>query len=387
MQPRRVLIIAERYPPDVGGVAAACRRIARGLAGAIEAVHVLVLAQDARPGALETCDDGGVVLHRMGPLATEEETLQTAADLVQYLDRRHGFDLLHGFYVLNAGYLAVVCAKLLGRPSVVSVRGNDLDRGMFRPTHVSALRFVLDEATRVACVSRDLARKAEAITGRAGILAVPNAVDAETFHPAPRDEALLAELFPDSPEGPVLGSVGELRAKKGLHILLEAFLRVRQAVPARLLLVGEARRPERELLRNFLGHHAELAPHVARVDYVHDADALVHHYNLCDVFVAPSLWEGMPNSVLEAMACERLVVASDAGGLPDLIEHGVTGALLDRFALADLPQLLLEVLALPDDARAAMARGARERVLARHSPAGERDAYLSLYAEALAATP
>jgi glycosyltransferase involved in cell wall biosynthesis len=237
----------------------------------------------------------------------------------------------------------------------------------------------------VACVSHDLRRWVEALTGRTDVQETPNAVDVAVFQPQPPDLERRRALFPqeEDPTAPILGSVGELRFKKGLHILLDAFRRVREQRPARLLLVGGARRPEREFLRNFLDQHRELQPEVQLLPYVQDRAELAACYHLMEVVLLPSLWEGLPNALLEAMACARVVVASDAGGIKDVLRHGETGALLNRHQLEHLADLVLEVLSLEEAARAALGRKAREEVLARYTPEIESARLLAVYRDLL----
>jgi glycosyltransferase involved in cell wall biosynthesis len=98
-----------------------------------------------------------------------------------------------------------------------------------------------------------------------------------------------------------------------------------------------------------------------------------------DLFVFPSLWDGLPNALLEAMACARPAVATAVGGISEVIEDGRSGWLvplqeLDRFA-----QAVDGVLSLPPENRDAVARAARGRVVRDFTPEAERDALLDLY--------
>lgn len=349
---------------------------------------MLALCDHVPAGLVERDTSAGYVVHRLGRLRDPVDALQLAEDTIERLCRSSGAAVVHGFYVLHAGYLAVAAARLLGRRSAVSVRGNDVDRMIFSPPVFGMIEWALRHAGAVGCVSTDLVTRVGALTGRADVHYTPNAVDAARFAPQRADTALRRELFPDAPPEamawPLLGCVGELRFKKGLHIALDAFRRLSDKRPAQLLLVGDVRRPERELLRNFLEAHPLLQPHVRQVGYITDPDELVRHYCLLDVVLCPSLWEGMPNTALEAMACGRCVVASDAGGLKDLIRHGETGALMARDGLVHFPELLTEVLDAGPEARAEMGARARSHVLREHSPEAEAERTMQLYQAALA---
>jgi glycosyltransferase involved in cell wall biosynthesis len=97
-----------------------------------------------------------------------------------------------------------------------------------------------------------------------------------------------------------------------------------------------------------------------------------------DVYVNSSIYEGMSNSILEAMACSRPVVATAVGGTPDLVEHGVTGWLVPPREPEALADRIAEVLTDPDRA-AEMGRRGRARVEQRHSFAAMIAANAALY--------
>jgi len=161
---------------------------------------------------------------------------------------------------------------------------------------------------------------------------------------------------PDAPAGPLVVSVGQLERIKGHHVLLQAWRRIQEHTPhSHLLLVGsgprrgdlqeQARALALERSVTFAGFRAPIAPLIAAAD----------------VFVQPSMTEGMPNAILEAMALARPVVASAVGGIPDLIDDGVTGLLVppsDAEALATAVTRLLTDRALAARLGEAAARAA-----------------------------
>ncbi|MEQ8981503.1 MAG: glycosyltransferase, partial [Deltaproteobacteria bacterium] len=100
----------------------------------------------------------------------------------------------------------------------------------------------------------------------------------------------------------------------------------------------------------------------------------------------PSVWDGLPNALLEAMACERLVIASDAGGIPEVLTNEQDGFVIPRHQLHRLGEAVLDVVALDDERKTAVRRRARERVLAEQSAAKEAAALRRVLA-ALGARP
>jgi glycosyltransferase involved in cell wall biosynthesis len=234
-------------------------------------------------------------------------------------------------------------------------------------------------------VSRDLVEKCAVLSGRTDIRYQPNSVDAHFFQPGPVDASLRDAL--GITDEAVLGFVGELRFKKGTQFLLEALRQVREVHPARLLLVGGMRGEDRAYLRRYLRKNPHLRPDIQLIDYLHDREQLRAYYNLMDIVLSPSLWDGMPNSVLEAMACGRLVLASDVGGIRDIITPGATGLLIGVHELARLGEGCLEILQAAQAERETLGRRAREYVLARHTPEGELDRLLEDYASLFASNP
>jgi L-malate glycosyltransferase len=87
------------------------------------------------------------------------------------------------------------------------------------------------------------------------------------------------------------------------------------------------------------------------------------HLHLCDIYLQPSLWDGMPNALLEALAAGCLSIGSDAGGIPEIITDRLSGVIVPRWQLHRLGEVVLDWLARNDDERMRMRQAARERVL------------------------
>jgi glycosyltransferase involved in cell wall biosynthesis len=369
-----VCLIPEKYPPDPGGLAVSARRLARGLAAQGHCVHVC-LASEALPArTVEHTQEDGLAVHRVGAGRRSDDTLADWFDAVVALHGASAFDVLHAYYAVRAGYVCVYAARYLGRPSVVSARGNDLDRTVFDPSKAGAILWTLAHADAVTAVSSDLARRVAAL-GRAGPLQViPNGVDATAFAPRPKD-VLLATRLGLAADRPTVGFIGEARVKKGLGPLLLAFEHVTTTQPAQLVLVGGVRDEDAAMLRVFQHQHPDLP--LLLVPPI-DHDSLPDCYNLLDVLTLPSLHDGLPNALLEGMACARPVVASAAGGIPDAVTHGRDGLLVPPGDVDALTAALLDLLRTPDE-RARLGAAARQTVCARFSLEMEVAQNLELY--------
>lgn len=378
MRPLKILFLTDGFPPQVGGVPISSSRLANALAGAGHQVHVFTIHDEGTPGEVQTRREGPLTVHRLTSVGGSETSLQVADEVIRNIQTDVGFDLFHGHYLVPMGYLAAYLARRYGARSYVSARGNDVDRTMFVEIQLSSLLWTLRHADAVGCVSRELTEKCRALVPREGVHYTPNSVDGGRFRPQPKDPRLLEKLGWRE-EAAVVGFVGELRFKKGIRHILDAFREVRQRRPARLLLVGGVRRDEKTFLRKYLQQYPELDADLRIVEYTQDREELVKHYNLMDVVLSPSLWDGMPNSVLEAMACARPVIASDAGGIRDVLRDGETGIVVPTRELHRLGERCLELLESGEARRRALGDRARAYVLEHHAPAVEARQLMSLY--------
>ncbi len=367
----RICLLADTYPPDVGGLAVSVRRLALGLTGAGHTVHVCVRDTSLPPGRVQRDDgnDSDSIVHRLGPHKHPRDTLTDWSELAIRLGRREGIDLYHGFFLAYAGFVAAYAARLLGVPSVVSARGNDLDRLIFDAARAPFTFEALRLSSAVTAVSRELAAKARALVPQASVHHVPNGVDAAYFCPGPP--------VPHWEPGPgtALGFVGEARVKKGLTVLLNAFAQVADARPAHLVLVGGARDKDSPILDLFRRQRPDLSLRV--VSYL-DHEQLPGVYNALDLLLLPSFRDGLPNALLEAMACARPVLATPVGGIADVVRDGVNGFLVPPSDAGALAQRTLSLLDAPATLQAA-GSAARETVLQTYTPRHELEANLAVY--------
>jgi phosphatidyl-myo-inositol dimannoside synthase len=368
---RRLLLLTHHFRPDIGGLAASAGRIARSVAAVGIDVDVLAWTRRLPAGRLTTDQEDGLTVHRLGTFANWDATMQHTTTVVDWLLRSRQVGAVWGHYLQPAGFFAVVTARRLGLPAAVSVRGDDFDAAVYPPGDFARLLWTLQQADVVTTASRDLAHKVDTLLGQSTALALPNTVDAAVFTPGPPDPALREALGIGSEEQ-VLGFSGELRHKKGAAFVLDALVHVRRSRPACLLVIGEIRAREQSQLALLGSQRPEDAARVIVTGHLSQPAEVARHLRLVDVYLQPSLWDGLPNALLEAMACARCVLASDAGGMPEVITSGVDGFVLERHLLNHLGAAALEVLDLPAEQRLAIGQAARQRVLETFHLAAER---------------
>lgn len=346
----RVLLVASAYPRSERDVITPW--LGTAIARLREAgVQVDVLAPSWRGLGDQVIDGVRVHRFRYAPRAWERLTHeQTAPDRIRErpaylalvpgyvaagalaaarLARRERYDVIHALWPLPHGLLGVAARWASGAPLVCTFFGAELSwlasrGGVMR----RALRAIVARADAVTAISSDTAARLAALAPGARVAVIPfgAAVDAPDA-PIPRPPA----------DGFALLFVGRLVERKGVRVLLDAVHRL--AADVTLDVVGDG--PERAAL----AAQAARLGLAARVRFhgTVPAGALAERFARCDALVLPAVvdakgdTEGLGVVLLEALAHGRPVIASDAGGIPDVVRHDDTGVLVppgDADALA-----------------------------------------------------
>ncbi|MDH7486934.1 MAG: glycosyltransferase [Anaerolineae bacterium] len=294
--------------------------------------------------------------------------------------RQQRVDIVHT-HLFVGEFFGRLAAKLAGVPVVISTAQNAYAPGYLLPrAQVLAGRLLARLDDRLVAVSqgaRDYLIQVEGVAP-ARIEIVPNAIAwPEPVSPA-QVEAARRDLGAEG-RSPLLGTVARLTPQKGLAYLLQALVTLRTRFPNLFcVIIGEGElRAELEALAVRL----ELQHHVRFCGLRRDVPALLQ---CLDLFVLPSLFEGLPLALLEAMAAGRPVVATDVAGSSEVIEDGVSGRLVPPGDATALAQAMAELL--DDRERAqALARQGQETVRRRYTIGPVAEAYERIYEELLQA--
>jgi glycosyltransferase involved in cell wall biosynthesis len=276
--------------------------------------------------------------------------------------RENGGDVIHAHWAIPTGPAAVMAARKLHLPSVITMHGGDVyvnpEQGYDFPTRWyvrPALRWTLRHAGALTAITEDCRQHAL----RAGapaehIRLVFNGTDLRRFSPAENGNRGDPRFGPH-----MIFACRQLFPRKGIRFLLEAGAELKSQFPdLKIVLAGDGfERPELARLAAELG----IASEVTFLGWVPNVE-LPQYYRAAAVSVIPSLEEGFGIPAAEAMGCEVAVVASDAGGLPEVVENGVTGIVVPRGDAKALAQAIGSLLADPQRRRV-MGQAGRERAL------------------------
>jgi L-malate glycosyltransferase len=379
----KICIVTPEYPPlQWGGLArtvgkTACRL--RDLGLDVHVAHFMIgddgfVCLDENR---ETFERDGITIHAIR-LAREPVsdagrelwdcphnlTLQMMYQSLEKLHYDESFELLHSFFLYPVGYITGLLAKRMRLPSVVTLVGNDVKRYIFSPEKTAVCRSGLENADRVVALSEDLMEMADALTTiRQKTYIIYNSVE---IPEARRKKP--GRVFK-------IGCAGIFKYAKGLPYILKAVAAPPLRNSVNLELVGHIR-PSESAMFNHMMNRTGINEILTVVDPI-PHDRMNEWFNTLDVFVLPSLTEGCPNVLMEAMAAGVPCIATTTGANTVLIENGVSGLLIPWGDTAALSQALRRLLDGPVLARE-MGSAGRSRMEA-FSPEREKAAWENLY--------
>jgi sugar transferase (PEP-CTERM/EpsH1 system associated) len=278
------------------------------------------------------------------------------------------------------GIEAVVAARIAGIPVIIhSEHGYDLEMDNGLPFRQRVLRHLAYRcATAICTVTEELRsyHAAQAWWDSKQIRVLYNGVDSEKFRPSAELRGAVRERLGIPISDLVIGYVGRMIPVKDIWTLVKAFETLVPLIPTlRLLLVGTG--PESKRIQEYVAAREELRKRVHLTGNSDDVPAVM---NAMDIFVLPSLLEGMSNTLLEAMATGLPSVATTVGGNSEIIVNSISGYLVQPENVHELHNTLHKLL-LDQGLRGKLSGAARDRVCRHFSLATMLQGYESLYSE------
>ena len=332
----KILILNSEYPPLGGGAGNATANLARALAGNDVSIKVIT----AQFGQLPRHEKSfGFEIYRIPALRSR---LDRSGPFEQFcffvssiffsikLFKSWKPNLIWTFFGIPCGAVGLVLKRLFGIPFIISLRGGDVPG--FRPYdfafyhHLLAplIKHLWKKADAVVANSAGLRQLALNFYSEQEIYTIPNGVDLDFFHPNERDWNAANILF-----------LGRVVYQKGLDILIQSLDELRDQ-EWKLEIVGDG--SYRETLLSLVAQYG-LEERVQFIDW-QLKDALPSIYSRATIFVYPSRHEGMPNSVLEAMASGLPIVATAIAGNEELVVPQKNGFLVKPEDVPDLANAL-----------------------------------------------
>ncbi|KEQ26060.1 N-acetyl-alpha-D-glucosaminyl L-malate synthase BshA [Paenibacillus tyrfis] len=265
--------------------------------------------------------------------------LSLASKLAQVV-KLEELDLLHVHYAIPHAVCALLAKQMVGPELkvVTTLHGTDITVLAQDESLSDLIRYAINQSDAVTAVSQDLIQETRQLLGiEKPIDLAYNFVDKRVYYP--REVASLRKEFAH-PDEKILIHISNFRPVKRVTDVVDIFDRVSKEVPSRLLFVGEG--PE---LSKVLCKVKELGL-LDRVTFCGKQDDVAQLLSLADLMLLPSEKESFGLVALEAMACGVPTIASNAGGIPELITHGETGYLAD---IGDVEQMAAYAIALLKD--------------------------------------
>jgi N-acetyl-alpha-D-glucosaminyl L-malate synthase BshA len=324
---------------SVGGSGIVATELAKSLARRQHQVHLISTEPPFRLGDYEA----GLAFHRVHtptyPLFREPQYMLSLANTIVRLSREFALDIVHAHYAIphaTAAYLAkqiLASAPDVKVPKIITtLHGTDITLLGGDPSYSEAVAFSIERSDGVTAVSESLKSETyESLPLRRDIRVIPNFLDCGVYKRREIPE-LRQRLCPPDKYDKLIIHLSNFRPVKRVEAAIDIFRRIRQRVRAKFLLVGEGPELSRAMR---MAHDLNLG---CDVEALGEQEHVIPLLSVSDLFLLPSATESFGLAGLEAMACGVPVIASRAGGLPEVIEHGVTGFLHppdDLQAMAD----------------------------------------------------
>ena len=367
---------------SVGGSGIIATELGKQLAVRGHRVHILSTDTPVRLGDYVP----GLAFHRVEtpnyPLFREPQYVLSLANKIVDVARGERLDVVHAHYAIPHAAAAYFARQILTSrrfpvaPAVITtLHGTDITLLGSDRSYSEIVAFGIEQSDGVTAVSASLKADTYRELGvSADIRVIPNFIDTEANQRI-EASAIRRRLAPGGEK--LVIHVSNFRPVKRVNAVIDVFARVRRMVPCRLLMVGDG--PD----LNEATRLAETLKLGDAVQFLGEQDRVVPLLSASDVFLLPSVQESFGLAALEAMTCEVPVVASKVGGLPEVIDHGVTGMLHAPDDFDGMAQSVAHLL-LDDRRRRQFGAAARKVARDRYSDTAIVPMYEAYYEEVVA---
>ena len=272
-------------------------------------------------------------------------TLALATKMLEVFESE-SLDLLHVHYAIPHSVSAMLARSMAAPrrlPFVTTLHGTDITLVGSNRSYLPITRFSIEQSDGVTAISRYLLNQTlKEFEIKRPIEVIPNFVNCDLYNRT-ADKGLAAQWAPNGE--PILMHLSNFRPVKRLTDAVEIFAIVRAKMPAKLVLIGDG--PDRGAAEYLVRKY-----HLQKdVFFLGKQDAVYEKLAAADLFLLPSQLESFGLAALEAMACEVPVIGTNAGGMPEVVEHGVDGYLVEPGDVQAAARYAIQILSRPDRGR------------------------------------
>jgi N-acetyl-alpha-D-glucosaminyl L-malate synthase BshA len=272
-------------------------------------------------------------------------TLALATKMLEVFESE-SLDLLHVHYAIPHSVSALLARSMAAPrrlPFITTLHGTDITLVGSNRSYLPITKFSIEQSDGVTSISNYLLKETlKDFDIKRPIEVIPNFVNCDLYNRS-ADKSLRTELAPGGE--PILMHLSNFRPVKRVPDVVEIFAIVRQRMPAKLVLIGDG--PDRGAAE-FLVRKYSLQKDV---HFLGKQDQVYEKLAAADLFLLPSQLESFGLAALEAMACEVPVIATNVGGVPEVVEHGVDGFLVEPGDVQEAARYAIELLSRADRGR------------------------------------
>ncbi len=327
--------------PTFGGSGVLATELGKALAKKNHQVHFISYSQPARLEAFVENIFYHEVYIPQYPLFQHAPYETALAGKIVEIVKSNQLELMHVHYAIphaSAALLAKMILKEEGihMPVVTTLHGTDITLVGREASYEPVVTWSINQSDAVTAVSDSLVNDTHKhFAVKRPIRMIPNFIDFERFNKKPRQH--FKDLIAPNNERVVVHT-SNFRKVKRVEDVVRIFDIIQKEIPAKLLLIGDG--PERSNIEKVC---RELGV-CDKVTFLGKQEAIEEILSICDLFILPSESESFGLSALEAMACEVPVISTNAGGLPEVNIHGVTGFLSNIGDYQDMAANALRLL-------------------------------------------
>src|SRR5712672_956264 len=332
--------------PTYGGSGVVATELGMELAARGHEVHFISYAPPIRL----TDTNGRIHFHEVEissyPLFDHAPYALSLAVKMMQVAEAENLDLLHVHYAIPHSVSALLARSMAAPrrlPFITTLHGTDITLVGSNRSYLPITKFSIEQSDGVTAISRYLQEQAvREFDIKRPIEVIPNFVNCDLYtrQPNPTQRAKWA------PAGePILMHLSNFRPVKRITDTVEIFAQVRAKMPAKLVLIGDG--PDRGAAE-YLVRKKKLQ---TDVHFLGKQDQVYRLLSDADLFLLPSQLESFGLAALEAMACEVPVIATNVGGVPEVIEHGVDGYLVEPGEVSTAAKYAIDLLSRADRGR------------------------------------